>query len=89
MSGNHHSEDRIELIMQIDLTAEHRGIAVERALPEAIANYRQPIPAGFIFLLGKRAADLRIEPDDFKERGCNDKAGNPLGPATWDVAEIE
>ena len=75
--------------MQIDLTAQHRGIAVKRALPEGIADDSQPVPASLVFLLGKRAPDLRIEPDDFEERGRDHETGNPLGPATFDVAQIE
>ena len=85
MSGNQTSTP----LGEIDFTPEHGGIAIEGALPERIADYSEPIPARLILRLGKRATDLRIEPDDFEERGRYDETGNPLGSATFNSAEVK
>ena len=63
----HYADDGEILIVQIDRPTDYLAIAIERTLPETIANHDNRGRADFIFVLAKSSAKLRRQPDDVEK----------------------
>ena len=86
--ARHDADDSEWRAVKIQDTSDDLRIAIEGAVPESIAQNNQRRRAGFVFIFGKGAAELRIEADDVEEIRGHISAGDAFRFAARDATQV-
>jgi hypothetical protein len=70
----HHADDGERFSVQRDVAIEDRGIAIETALPDCVAQYGNVVLAWFIFFGAERSSECGLNPENGKQVGTDELA---------------
>ena len=84
----HHSNDGVKFAGEIQRASEHGWIALEKSLPELIADHRKSRPTGAILLFRKDSPDLRFQSDHLEKIRRHQSPGNLFRLSALQPAQV-